>query len=80
MPFAGAQQKAFERADGLLAALNLDAETKDKLREPIARAIMEERRIVNNEIQHRLSNFKVSVVEDLEMIRQEIERLLHPKS
>lgn len=71
-------KRAMERADLILAKFAFDPETSGRLKAEIVQAVLDERRTVNNEIQHRLSNIKVSVAEDLDRVRKEIEVLLHP--
>jgi hypothetical protein len=67
------------KADGILLAFpQLDPETKNKLREAIAHAIVDERRVANSEIQRRLGCLRFTVVEDLDLVRREIETLLQP--
>lgn len=69
---------ALKRADKALEGFEIDLEIREALREAIALQVLEERASINNEIQYRLGNIRLSVTEDLDRVRREIETVLHP--
>lgn len=71
-------KRAIERANLALKGFDFDAETTDRLRTAIANAVIDERRALNNEIQYRLGNLKLSTATDVDAVRKEIEILLYP--
>jgi hypothetical protein len=71
-------KRALERAAFALKDFEFDPETTARLKEAIASAIIEERRALNNEIQYRLGNLKLSTATDVDTVRKELETLLHP--
>lgn len=71
-------KRALERAELVLKDFDFDAATTERLRTAIANAVIEERRALNNEIQHRLGNLKLSTATDVDAVRKEIEILLYP--
>jgi hypothetical protein len=71
-------KRALERAELALKDFDFDPEMRERLRTAIANAVIEERRALNNEIQYRLGNLKLSAATDVDAVRKEIEILLYP--
>lgn len=71
-------KKAMMDAELILKDFNFDAETKDRLKAAIAELLLEQRRSINNDIQHRLGCLRLGFITDIDTVRKEIESVLHP--